>query len=183
MKKALVLSAAAAIGIVAICTTLHAENVFNRWVSSDSEIQLPEDFRKDFAHLGSWYVPDGPASGFHDVYTEAATIEAYRRTGAFPDGATLVKELRPAAHGDYTTGSGVGHATDDIKQWFVMIKDTQGRFSNDARWGDGWGWALFTADSAGKNAASDYSTDCIGCHIPAKENDYIYVDAYPSLKP
>ena len=72
-------------------------------------------------HLGSWFVPEGGASGFHDVYTEKESVESYRETGKFPDGATLVKELRAAQSGVFTTGAGVSHATVDIKQWFVMV--------------------------------------------------------------
>ena len=57
--------------------------------------------------LGSWFVPDGDASGFHDLYTEKETVEVYRETGGFPDGAMLVKELRAAKAADYTTGQAV----------------------------------------------------------------------------
>nr|WP_269808714.1 cytochrome P460 family protein [Enterovibrio nigricans] len=91
-------------------------------------------------HLGSWFVPDGGASGFHDVYTEKSAVEAFRETGEFPDGATVVKELRAHSSGDFTTGSGVSHATRELKQWFVMIKDSENRFSGNKIWGDGWGW-------------------------------------------
>lgn len=150
-------------------------------VDNEGNIKLPDDFRTRLVHLGSWFVPSGEASGFHDVYTEAESVEAYRRTGEFPDGATLVKELRPAAIGDYTTGSGVGHATGNVKQWFVMVRDAAGRFPDNASWGDGWGWALMKTDSDGRNVSSDYKADCLGCHLPAQETDFVYVEAYPTL--
>lgn len=155
---------------------------FSAYVDERGTISLPEDFRASMVHLGSWYVPAGNASGFHDVYTEQSTVEAYRQTGKFPDGATLVKELRPANEGDYTTGSDIAYATKDVKQWFVMIKDTQGRFADNPVWGDGWGWALYKPDDIGKNVASNYQIDCKGCHIPAKDNDWVYVEAYPTLQ-
>ena len=79
---------------------------FSAFVDADGNIELPIDFRKNMVHLGSWFVPEGDASGFHDVYTEASSVEAYRRTGKFLDGATLVKELRPNRAGDYTTARG-----------------------------------------------------------------------------
>ncbi|MFT5163042.1 MAG: hypothetical protein ACI9FJ_001623 [Alteromonadaceae bacterium] len=31
----------------------------------------------------------------------------------------------------------VSSATGSIKQWFVMIKDTKGRFKDNPVWGDG----------------------------------------------
>jgi hypothetical protein len=62
-----------------------------------------------------------------------------------------------------------------------MIKDTQNRFSGNPLWGDGWGWALFKPDQPKLNVATDYKVDCLGCHIPAKQSDWIYVEAYPIL--
>ena len=112
---------------------------FSPYVEATGAINLPKDFRTRMVHLGSWFVPEGGASGFHDVYTEASTVEAYRKTGKFPDGATLVKELRAGHSGDYTTGKNVSYAAENIKQWFVMIKDAKGRFPDNPIWGDGWG--------------------------------------------
>ena len=139
-------------------------------------------FVSSFSHLGSWYVPKGGASGFHDVYTQEDTIAHYRKTGKFPDGAVIVKELRAATSGTYTTGENVGYANDQLKQWFVMVKDSQARFPGNDQWGDGWGWALFKPDNPGKNSTTDYKSDCLGCHVPAKSNDWIYTEAYPVLK-
>ena len=156
------------------------ENSFSPHVDGKGNIQFPEDFRTSMVHLGSWFVPEGDASGFHDVFTEKKSVEAFRKTGKFPDGATLVKELRAAKAGSYSTGAGVNHST-TIKQWFVMIKEANKRFPDNPVWGDGWGWALFKTDSLDKNSASDYKIDCLGCHVPAKDKDWIYTEAYPIL--
>ncbi len=59
----------------------------------------------------------------------------------------LVKELRASKEGTYTTGAGVNYATSEIKQWFVMVKDVKGRFSDNPLWGVGWGWALYKPDN------------------------------------
>lgn len=177
----------AGIGIVlvAIVTATispgRAQDGFSPYVDDEGRISFPDGFRTSMVHLGSWFVPEGGASGFHDVYTEIETVEAYRRTGSFPDGATLVKELRVSVAGDYTTGTGVSHATSGLKQWFVMIKDAQGRFEDNPLWGDGWGWALYMPGDPGQNVAADYKTDCLGCHVPARASDWVYVDAYPTL--
>ena len=155
---------------------------FSDNVDENGNISFPISFRSSMVHLGSWFVPDGDASGFHDVYTEKESAEAYRKTGNFPDGATLVKELRGAKTADYTTGKGASYSTENLKQWFVMVKDTNQRFANNPLWGDGWGWALFKPNDKTKNIAKNYKTDCLGCHVPAKEKDWIYTEAYPSLK-
>ncbi|MGI9262270.1 MAG: cytochrome P460 family protein [Woeseiaceae bacterium] len=158
-----------------------ADEDFSPYVDGDGNIEFPEGFRSSMVHLGSWFVPEGGASGFHDVYTEKESVEAYRETGKFPDGATLVKELRAAEAGDYTTGQGVQYATDGLKQWFVMIKDSKGRFTDNPLWGDGWGWALYMPADTGTNVAANYQSDCLGCHVPAKDNDWVYTEAYPTL--
>ncbi|PCH64015.1 MAG: cytochrome C [SAR86 cluster bacterium] len=154
---------------------------FSPYVDANGEIRFPENFRRNMTHLGSWFVPSGEASGFHDVYTQRENIAYFRVNGRFPDGAVLVKELRASQAGDYTTGQGVHHATTEVKQWFVMIKDSQNRFANNPVWGDGWGWALFKPDNPSLNVAQDYKSECLNCHIPAKSQDWIYTQAYPLL--
>ena len=89
---------------------------------------------------------------------------------------------RGAQTGTYTPGANVGFTVDTVKQWFVMIKDTQGHFPDNSLWGDGWGWALFEPREPMKNIATNYRTDCLGCHIPAKATDWVYIEAYPTLK-
>jgi len=155
---------------------------FSPYVDSEGGITLPQNFRDRMVHLGSWFVPEGDASGFHDVYTEAKSAANYRATGEFPDGATLVKELRASDSTNYSTGKGVHSASTRVKQWFVMVKDAKGRFTGSPVWGDGWGWALFKTDASGTNASKDYRADCLGCHIPAKATDLVYIQAYPTLR-
>ena len=74
---------------------------------------------------------------FHVVYASPGTIDAYRRDGRFSDGAVLVKEVFRAATEQMTTGA-VSHA-DTLKGWFVMMKDSNGRYSGNKLWGDGLG--------------------------------------------
>jgi len=155
---------------------------FSPQVDGKGNISFPTEFRTSMVHLGSWFAPTGDASGFHDVYTEKESVEAFRKTGKFPDGATLVKELRASKAGNYTTGEGVSHSTGQLKQWFVMVKDTKQRFEKNPLWGDGWGWALFKPDNKTLNVAADYKKDCLGCHVPAKDKDWIYTEAYPILE-
>lgn len=148
------------------------------------EVTLPEDFRGRFVHLGSWFVPEGDASGFHDVYADPRAVSHYRQNGVFPDGATLVKELRVHHAANYTTGANVARAErgdGGVKQWFVMVKDATNRHAARPEWGDGWGWGLFKTDDPGRNVVTNYQADCLGCHVPAKATDWVYVDAYPTL--
>ena len=61
-----------------------AETVFSPYVDEQGNISFPDGFRTDMVHLGSWFVPDGGASGFHDVYTEKESVLAFRKQGSFP---------------------------------------------------------------------------------------------------
>ncbi len=175
------------ISLIVTVLLLHSTNAvadsssYSPYVDGAGNISLPNDFRISMIHLGSWFVPEGGASGFHIVYTEPDSARIYRKTGKFPDGATIVKELRSSVAGDYTTGKNVSYATSTIKQWFVMIKDSQGRFENNPTWGEGWGWALIKTDNPQKNVATNYRTECLGCHMPAKKTDWIYIEGYPTL--
>lgn len=184
METLLSLTAAVLLGGALLSSqTLDATEAYSPYVDDKGNISLPENFKVEMVHLGSWFVPEGGASGFHDVYTEKESVLAFRETGKFPDGATLVKELRGAETSDYSTGAGVSYASgENLKQWFVMIKDTQSRFPDNPLWGKGWGWALFKPDDAKQNLASDYQADCLGCHVPAADKDWVYTEAYPVLK-
>lgn len=176
IKKAVISSL-----ILGTSLSVLASDLPKEFVDDKGNITLPADFRTSTTHLGSWFVPSGGASGFHGVYTNEGTIEQFRKTGKFPDGAVLIKELRASNTGDYTTGQGVSHETGTLKQWFVMVKDSKNRFSENPLWGDGWGWALFKADAPTKNVATNYKNDCLSCHVPAKDKDWVYTEGYPIL--
>jgi hypothetical protein len=152
------------------------------FVDADGTIHFPGRVRDEWVHLGSWGSADLNSSdpGQHDVYTQPETLEEYQKTGKFPDGAVLVKEVRKIESGHMTTGP-VTWAGDEIL-WFVLIKDTEGRFPDNPNWGEGWGWALFNAGAEEKSASTNFRASCLGCHIPARETDWIYVQGYPLLK-
>ncbi|MEL6238071.1 MAG: cytochrome P460 family protein [Pseudomonadota bacterium] len=151
-------------------------------VSDTGDIALPDGFLT-WPTLGAWSTADGTGAqnGMHQVYASPGTIEGYQATGSFPDGSVLVKEVRGAATANLSTGA-ASYATEK-QVWFVMVKDAENRFPDNALWGDGWGWALFEAADPSKQAASDYEVDCKGCHIPAEARDWIYAEAYPVLWP
>lgn len=156
---------------------------FSPYVTTEGGISLPADYREKFVHLGTWAVatkPDKPVHELHSVYTRPEDIQAYRKDGKFPDGAVLVKEITNVGSDKLTTGQSTW-AT-DVKIWFVMVKDSKGRFPKNDLWGLGWGWALFEAKDPKKNVATDYKTDCKACHVPAKNDDWVYVRGYPLLK-
>lgn len=155
-------------------------------------ISVPDNYR-EWPTLGTWAhakVDGEPGlQEYHVVYTQPETIKYYKEKGRFPDGAVLVKELLKAKTMAMTTGPAVGHATTNIG-WFVLVRDTQGRFENSPLWGDGWGWSLFNPDDPKHTVSRNYKTDCVPCHTPARDlaplnavdaDKWIYSFGYPVL--
>ncbi len=175
----LALTALATVGVAAGEARISGSE---RFAASDGSFRFPhESYREGLVHLDSWFVPAGDAAGFHHVYTQAEAIEAFRATGAFPNGTVIVKELTGHARKNYTTGSDVASAAAPTR-WFVMVKDGSGRHPDDPLWQEGWGWALFESNAPTVNVAKSFTADCMGCHIPARETDWVYVEGYPRLR-
>ncbi|GJL51678.1 MAG: hypothetical protein NPIRA01_29050 [Nitrospirales bacterium] len=161
--------------------------------SQTGDIHVPEGYTL-WPVLGTWSHAktegDSGIQEHHVVYTQPETIQHYQQTGEFPDGAVLVKELLNTKTMAMTTGPAVGHAT-TVKGWFVLIRDTKGRFPSSSLWGDGWGWSFFDAEDSMHTESKDYKTDCIPCHTPARQlapkeavdsDKWIYSFGYPVLQ-
>ncbi|MBZ9894555.1 MULTISPECIES: cytochrome P460 family protein [unclassified Mesorhizobium] len=89
---------------------------------------VPTDYRTLYQALGSWAIAadSGQSSKqMHTVYASPGTIDAYRKTGHFPDGAVLVKEVFATSTNEMTPGT-VSHV-DKLKGWFVMVKTAKDR--------------------------------------------------------
>src|SRR4051812_2773914 len=119
MKRNIIISSAA-LGVLAAVLCFTSQNSpdpqsdssspppaagLGKYVDKDGAIRLPEDYRLKWIHLGSWFVEgesgmmqdkdkNGGKGEMHDVYTEPESVAAFRNTGKFPPGATLVKEIR-----------------------------------------------------------------------------------------
>lgn len=143
-------------------------------------IRKPADYRDRYQALGVFSVADlNGAVELHYTYAPPGTAEYYRKNGKFADGTVLVKEVFGSDHGQMTTGD--VHWAKGTKVWFIMVKDEKGRYPGNPLWGDGWGWALYKSDAPDKQVATDYKKDCLGCHVPAKMTDWVYVQGYPVL--
>jgi hypothetical protein len=146
-------------------------------------IHVPSDYASRYEYLGVWAVAADKAAGagqMHIVYASPGAIAAFRRTGHFPQGTVLVKEVRDAETAPMTTGV-VSHPT-KLKGWFVAVRDTRNSHPGNKLWGDGWGWSWFDADKPLHTTSTDYHTDCQGCHQPAQATDWMYTPGYSTLR-
>ena len=153
-------------------------------VDSNGNMRVPENYRREYAYLGTWAVAADQARGskeLHVVFASPGAAEAYRTGEHFPEGTVLVKEVFLAATAPMTTGT-VSHS-DTLKGWFVMVKDTTGRHAGNKLWGEGWGWSWFDAGNPTRTTSTDYKGDCRSCHVPAQATEWVYVGGYPPLRP
>jgi Cytochrome P460 len=149
-------------------------------VDAKGNIRKPADYRDRYQALGSWSVVDSNNdTEMHYTYASPGAAEYYRKNGKFADGTVLVKEVFGTEHGQLTTGE--VHWASATKVWFIMVKDEKGRYPDNPLWGDGWGWALYKSDAPDKQVATDYKKNCLGCHVPAKATDWVYIHGYPVL--
>ena len=96
---------------------------FSQYVDQVGKISLPKGYKQKWAHLGNWAVAKEQGKTIHemhDVYTQPETIVAFNKTGRFPDGAVLVKEVREARADQLTTGHSAWST--DIKISSVSVR-------------------------------------------------------------
>ena len=82
-------------------------------VDAAGHLRVPVDYRTLYQALGSWAIAADSGEGskeMHAVYASPGAIDAYRKTGHFPDGAVLVKEVFATSTNEMTTGT-VSHDT------------------------------------------------------------------------
>lgn len=151
-------------------------------VDANGHLHVPSNYREAYEYLGSWAIAADSGSGskqIHEVYASPGTIEAYRRTGKFPDGTTLVKEVFATQTSPMTTGT-VSRAG-KLQGWFVMVKDGKNDHPGNPLWAHGWGWSWFDAGKPEKTTSTSFEANCQACHTPARNTDWVYTQGYAPL--
>jgi hypothetical protein len=162
---------------------------------------LPTGFRA-WVFLGAPLTPEGLNNGkyncnepggctksnfpeYHHVYVEKKNVDVYLRTGDFPEGTVIVKELTRVLDPVFPDGSrkepsgrgyfnGVGNGID------MSVKDNK-RFAKT----NGWGYFTFGHHPLPYNPTSEERpvTECAGCHIANVANtDMTWIQFYPLLR-
>ena len=149
---------------------------------------IPEGFR-EWVFLGAPLTPNGLNGGaagfpeFHHVYVEPSAFAEYRRTGAFPEGTTIVKELVLLKEPEYADGSrneasGRGYFADRFAGIDMMVKDSV-RFSET----NGWGFFNFGHHEPpyAESATAAPNEECAFCHTANATEDMVFTTFYPIL--
>ena len=122
---------------------------------------------------------------FHHVYVEAKNLDAYLKTGDFPDGTILIKELTRVLKPTYPDGSrtepsGRGYFNGELNGIDASVKDSK-RFAKT----NGWGYFTFGHHPMpyAETAAESSVSECAGCHLANVANtDMTWVQFYPILR-
>jgi len=153
-------------------------------VDAQGTLHVPSSYRADYEFLGAWAIAAAEkgvgSSELHNVYASPGAIAGYRTSRRFPDRTVLVKEVYETSTAPMTTGT-VSHAR-TLKGWFVMVKDSKNSHPGNLLWGNGWAWSWFDAGNPTKTTSTDYKKDCLPCHVPAQQTDWVYTSGYPALK-
>ncbi len=157
---------------------------------ADGKMKLPIGYRR-WVFVGAPVTPNALNNGeatfpeFHHVYVEAKNLDAYLKTGSFPEGTVFVKELTRVLNptfpdGSRTEPSGRGYFNGDFNGIDLTVKDSK-RFAKS----NGWGFFTFGHHPLpyDETAAEAPVTQCAGCHITfVSKTDMTWVQFYPMLR-
>ncbi len=157
-----------------------------KW-NAKGELVLPSNYHT-WVFLGSPLTPhalnDGKAGfpEYHNVYIQPEAFEIYRKTGDFPEGTILLKELQLTMPGTYDDGSrmeasGRGFFPAQLNGIDISVKDSV-RFKDT----NGWGFFNFGhhAPPYAKTSAALPKDACAACHI-ANADGMVFIKFYTPI--
>jgi hypothetical protein len=156
----------------------------------DGKLKLPAGFRR-WIFLGAPLTPnalnDGEANfpEFHHVYVEEKNLDVYLKTGTFPEGTILIKELTRVLNptfpdGSRTEPSGRGYFNGELNGIDASVKDSK-RYART----NGWGYFTFGHHPMPyeQTASEKPVSECAGCHLAnVAKTDMTWVQFYPLLR-
>ncbi len=123
---------------------------------------------------------DGKAAfpEFHDVYIEPTSWAQYKKTGEFPDGTIIVKEL--VSVGAKSAPSGNGYFEGEFIGLEAAVKSADKHPKEPGN----WGYYSFTQPGAAplKVTALKATASCNACHQASAKQDYVFTQYYPVLR-
>lgn len=147
------------------------------------ELMMPKKYRQ-WVFVGSPVTPNDMNSGkaafpeFHHVYIDPASFARYRKTGTFPNGTVIVKEL--AGVGAKSSASGNGYFAGEFIGVAVAVKDSR-RFAREP---GNWAYFSFMGEDgkALARAKAQATAACNACHQQNAAEDWVFTQHYPVLR-
>jgi len=193
MKKSRFTGCAAAIalavGALLLCSTAPSFAAGKRMggkgphFTKEGELVMPKQYRH-WVFVGAPVTPNDLNNGkaafpeFHYVYMDPKSFAAYRKTGKFPDGTMLLKEL--VSVGSKSAASGNGYFAGDYIGVAMAVKDSA-RFAKEP---GNWAYFNFMGDGgkALPSAKALPTASCNGCHEKNAAEDWVFTQFYPVLR-
>ena len=153
-------------------------------------MKRPTGYRA-WVFVGAPLTPNGLNNGkanfpeYHHVYIEKRNIDAYLKTGEFPEGTVIVKELTRVLNPEFPDGSrkepsGRGYFNGEYSGIDVTVKDSK-RFAETNNWGF-FTFGHHPLPYAAK-AKESSAAECAGCHIAnVADTDMTWIQFYPLLR-
>ena len=151
--------------------------------NSKGELMMPKEYRQ-WVFVGAPVTPNDMNNGkaafpeFHDVYIDPAGFAAHKKSGVFPNGTVLVKEL--VGVGAKSAASGSGYFPGDFIGIAVSVKDGK-RFAKEP---GHWAYFNFMGEN-GKSLSSakaQATAACNTCHQQNAAADWVFTQFYPVLR-
>jgi hypothetical protein len=157
---------------------------------SQGKLKLPAGFR-EWVFVGAPLTPNGLNNGkanfpeYHNVYIEKKNVDAYLKTGTFPEGTVIIKELTRVLNPTFPDGSrnepsGRGYFNGELNGIDASVKDTK-RFAKT----NGWGYFTFGHHPRPYTQAAEEApaTECASCHQSfVAKTDMTWIQFYPLLR-
>jgi hypothetical protein len=150
--------------------------------TADGKLKQPQGYR-DWVYIGTPLTPNDLNGGkanfpeFHAVYIDPESLAHFKKTGEFPDGAVLIKEL--VLVGAKEAASGNGYFMGDFTGLDAAIKDSK-RFKSEP---GNWGYFKFGHTyPLQKETALQATSTCNACHEANAKTDYVFTQYYPVLR-
>lgn len=150
--------------------------------TADKQLEFPEKYR-EWVYLTSGvdmnYNAKADASGmsmFGNVFVNPSSYREFLKSGAWPDGTTILIENRGAVHGGAKQASLNKHGlsqTEETMGLEVHVKD--------ASLQGGWGFYAFDNEKTAKLIPQ--TATCYSCHQQHAAVDTTFVQFYPTLLP
>jgi len=152
--------------------------------TSDGKLVAPSaDVYREWIFVGTPVTPndmnDGEASfpEFHNVYINPTAWREWKKSGKFPEGTYMVKELTSV--GTKTATSGNGYFQGEFSGLEASIKDTK-RYSAETK---GWGYYSFGHSyPLAKETTLQEFAKCAQCHVTNAADDMVFAQYYPPLR-
>lgn len=159
------------------------ENEKPKYTSNGELIPFSPDVYREWIWVGEPLTPNDLNNGeanfpeFHDVYINPSAWREWKKSGTFPEGTVMVKELTSVGSKDAPSGN--GYFQGEFTGLETAIKDTK-RFPAEAK---GWGYFSFGHKyPLAKQAALRPQAICADCHVANAASDMVFTQYYPVLR-